>query len=212
MDREKLALSRMPERPGLAVLRVAAGSKDDPPLAPILRPRLELDIAVARKRPQIVAHRRTVGNERARQFGERRRLFGAGDFRQDRVLGRSQTGGRQRFVVELSEWPRGLARRGGETFAGVAAERGGCGITRSFRNEASGLRRRPGLQAPALPARNNGHMPISRELVNAGAAMRLSRAYMRSIERDSSRFDPPNGVGRAFALRPEGDDRFNHQF
>jgi hypothetical protein len=71
IDCEKFVVRRLPERPSLAMFRLAASGQDDPPLASILHPRLKRDIAIPNERPQIVADRRTVGNERASQFGQR---------------------------------------------------------------------------------------------------------------------------------------------
>ena len=74
VDDEKFVLRRLPEGAGLAIFEFALRGQDDPPFASILRPRLKREIAVANERPQVVADRRAIGNERARQFGQRRRL------------------------------------------------------------------------------------------------------------------------------------------
>ena len=69
VDGEKFVLRRLPESPGLAIFEFALRGQSDPPFASILRPRLERKIAVPNERPQVVADRRAIGNERARQFG-----------------------------------------------------------------------------------------------------------------------------------------------
>ena len=64
-----------PQGSGRSAVRV------DPP------PRLKREIAIPNERPQIVADRRTVGNERARQFGQRRRAAEAGELGQELSIG-----------------------------------------------------------------------------------------------------------------------------
>src|SRR5271156_792585 len=73
VDCEKFVLRRLPKRSRLAMFRLAMSRQDDPSLASVCSPGLERHIAIPNERPQIVADRRTVGNERARQFGQRRR-------------------------------------------------------------------------------------------------------------------------------------------
>ena len=83
IDGEKFVLRRLPKRPRLAIFQLALSGQDDPPFASILRPRLKREIAISDERPQIVADRRAVGNERARQFSKRRRAREAGKLREN---------------------------------------------------------------------------------------------------------------------------------
>jgi hypothetical protein len=82
---------------------LALRGQDDPPLASILGVALQRNIAIPNERPQIVADRRTVGNERARQFGERRRGAEAAELGQNCILRRSEPARLERVVIELSE-------------------------------------------------------------------------------------------------------------
>ena len=83
VDDKKFVLRRLPEGAGLAIFEFALRGQNDPPYASILRPRLKREIAVANERPQVVADRRAIGNERARQFGQRRRSREAGELRKN---------------------------------------------------------------------------------------------------------------------------------
>src|SRR5580698_8696828 len=175
MHGEKFVLRSLPKRPRLAVLRLAARGQDDPPLAPIVWPRLERDKAVPYERPQVVANRRAIRHERACQFGERRRPRRLLKLVQNRILRRAQTARPKRVVIELSEPARRFARRRDETFAhatiGRWRLRHGWLLFAADRGPVRGRETQPVQWRAQLPQDGcdaglhflgkNGHMPTS---------------------------------------------------
>src|SRR3984957_15313413 len=172
VDCEKFILGRLPKRPSFAMFRLAVTCQDDPPLASVLSPGLKRDITIPNERPQVVADRRTIGNERARQLGQRRRGAEAAEFGQNCILGRSEPARLERVIIELSEPARCFARRADETLARAIA-----GLRRlrhwlapslrlvtiasrlrdrDARSVGGGLSRTNGTPR----AEKNGHMPI----------------------------------------------------